>query len=304
MEPENPSVRYRTLVELLDMGATAEALEASRAVFESAPVKALLKAMHPDGYWLQKNQRTGRFLGDGVEYGSFGTTHFCLSYCAELGLDRRHPLVAKAAERYLGLQKKDGDWWLHLSCLFAYNIRTFIKLGYREDERVQKTVNLMLDKERLDGGYLCDIHEKPGKKPSKSCIRGAVKALVAFTELPEYREHERCRQLTDYFLNRNGIYKSNDHTCFVNDDIKRDSFPIIWRTNLWEILYALSKMGFGKDERLKDAWDVLSSRCNPDGRYILDYTPAQCPWKVGKAGEPNKWITFYCMLAAKYAGRI
>lgn len=303
LEPENPSVRYRTLVELLDMGGTGEDLDAKQAISESAPVKMLFKTMHPDGYWLQKNPQTGRSLGDGVEYGSFATTHFCLSYLAELGMDRSHPFVAKAAERYLSLQLEDGDWLRHFSCLYAYNIRTFIKLGYRGDERVQKAVDLMLNTKRLDGGYLCDMHEKPNKKPPKSCIRGSVKALLAFAELPEYQEHERCRQLADYFLNRNGIYRSKDHTRFVNDDIKRNSFPIIWRTNVWEVLYALSKMGFGRDERLKDAWEVLDSKQDSEGRYILDWTPGQCAWKVGKAGEPNKWITLYCMLAKKYAGQ-
>lgn len=188
LEPSDPSVRYRTLVELLDRSDTPEAREAQRLIPDSAPVKRLLGAMHPDGYWLQKKSGTGVLLGDGVEYGSFGTTHFCLSYCAESGLNREHPLVAKAAERYLSLQQADGDWWMHLSCLYAYNIRTFIMLGYREDER------------------------------------------------------------------------------------------------------------------LKDAWAVLDSRMDAEGLFKLCWTPKQSPWKAGKEGEPNKWVTLYCLLAKKHAG--
>jgi hypothetical protein len=303
LETENPSVRFRTLAELLDVGKTEEALESQHAIPASAPVKKLLDSMHPEGYWLQKNQRTGRILGDGVEYGSFGTTHFCLSYCAELGLDKANPLVAKAAERYMGLQREDGDWLGHYSCLYAYNVRTLIRLGYRGDEHVQKSINLMLNTARSDGGYLCDMHEKPGRKPPKSCIRGSVKTLLAFAELPEYWKNERCLALVDYFLGRHGIFSRKDPARFVNDDIKRNAFPIIWRANVWEILYALSKMGYGNDTRLHSAWDVLESRKDPEGRWRLDWTPTQCPWKVGKAGEPNKWITFYCMLAKKYAGR-
>lgn len=302
LEPSDPSVRYRALTELLDMGDTAEALEARRLIHESAPVKKVLGAMHPEGYWLQKNSRTGALIGDGVEYGSFATTHFCLSYCAEMGLSRTHPLVAKSAERYLSLQNDDGDWWYHLSCLYAYNIRTFVRLGYKEDERVQRAIKLMLNAERLDGGYLCDIHEKPDKKPPKSCIRGSVKSLLAFSELPEYWHHERCLRLVEYFLKRNAIFKSRDHTRFVNDDMKRDSYPVIWRTNIFEILYALSKMGHGKDTRLEDAWDVLNSRADAESRFKLDWTPKQCPWKIGKEGEPNKWVTLYCLLAKKHAG--
>lgn len=310
LEPDDPSVRYRALAELLDKGGMAEeeeakgyeAAEAKRAVADSEPVKRLMEAMHPDGYWLQKNYK-GEILGRDVEYGSFATTHFCLAYCAELGLDRSHPFVEKAASRYLSLQKRDGDWWERLSCLYCYNIRTFIMLGYRDDLRVQKAVDLMLDTRRTDGGYLCGLHEKGRGKPQKSCVRGASKALLAFAELPEYWDHPRCLELVDYFLNRNGIYRRNDRQRFVNKDMELDSFPITWRTNVWEILYGLAKMGYGKDERLTDAWKVLESRKDQGGRYLLGWTPAQSPWKAGKRGEPNKWITLYCLLAEKYCER-
>jgi len=198
------------------------------------------------------------------------------------------------------LQKDDGDWYEHLSCLYGYNIRTYIMLGYRDDGRVQKAINLMLNTIRSDGGYLCDLHEKGKGKRPKSCIRGATKALLAFSELPEYWSHERCLKLVDYFLGRNGIYKKSDPDRFVNKDVLSDSFPMIWRTNIWEILYALSKMGYGKDERLTKAWEVMESRKDASGRYLLEWTPALCPWKAGKRGEPNKWITLYCMLAEKF----
>ena len=60
-------------------------------------------------------------------------------------------------------------------------------------------------------------------------------------------------------------------------------------------------MGYGRDERLKDAWNVMERRRDAQGRYPLDMTPAQSPWKVGKTGEPNQCVTFYCLLAGKYA---
>lgn len=303
LEPGDPSVRYRALRELAGRDGAAETLEAKRAVLGSAPARKLLEAMHPDGYWLEKNRRTGRAVGDGVEYGSFDTTHFCLAYCAEMGLDRDHPLVGKAAERYLGMMGEDGDWYRHFSCLYAYNLRTYLLLGYRGDARLDRTIGLLLSTRRPDGGYLCDMHERPGRRPEKSCIRGSVKALTAFAELPEYWGHERCLALVDYFLGRHGIFRKDDHGRFVNGDMQRNTFPIVWRANVWEVLYALSRMGCGGDGRLDDAWDVMESRRDELGRYRLDWTPSQCPWKVGKRGEPSKWVTLYCLLAKHYAGR-
>jgi hypothetical protein len=267
----------------------------------SPQVMQILLKMHPDGYWLQQNQTTKRFVGDDVEYGSYATTHFCLSYLSELGLTKENHLVAKAAERYLNLQKDDGDWLQHLSCLYGFNIRTFIKLGYRNDSRIQKSIDLMLQTNRFDNGHLCDMHEKKSNK-KKSCIRGTAKVLLAFSELPEYWNNNRCISLISYFLDREAVYQRKDKGKFVNKDIFVNSFPTGWYTNLWEILYSLSKIGYGQDIKLKRAWNLLDGKLDVDGRMKLDWTPTKCIWKIGKKDENNEWLTFYVLLAKKYAG--
>jgi hypothetical protein len=301
LQDDEPSVRWRTLKELLDNDENLPDVQSAKsAILQSTPVCDLLAKMHPDGYWLQTNYKKAT-VGDDVLYGSFGSTHFCLAYLAELGMDRSQPEVAKAADRYLALQKPDGDWLNHYSCLLGYNIRTYVLLGYRDDPRIKRSIELMLQTVREDGGYLCDWHEGKYKtRQVKSCIRGSVKCLLAFAELPEYWDHPRCKQLVAYFLNRGGIYESNHPGVFVNKDMERFSFPITWRTNLWEVLYGLSKMGLGNDERLSAAWKELENRSDDKARYRLDWTPTECPWKVGLRGEYNKWITFYVLLAEKY----
>ncbi|MEE8323732.1 MAG: hypothetical protein V3R57_08945 [Candidatus Bathyarchaeia archaeon] len=302
LESEDPSVRYRTLVELLGCSLSDFDVQTCKnQITTSLPVKILLGKMHPDGFWLQKNPRTGKVVGDGVVYGAFATTHFCLSYLAELGMDRSHPQIAKAAERYLQLQKMDGDFYGHFSCLLGYNIRTFTMLGYKDDPRVKRSIDLLLNTKRLDGGYLCDIHEGKYKTKSvKSCIRGSVKALLAFSYFPEYWNHDRIKLLVHYFLFRDGIFKSTKLMELVNKDMERNSFPIEWRANVFEILLSLGRMGYGKDRRLERAWKLLDVKRDSEGRYLLDWTPRQSPWRIGKRNASNKWITFYAYLAHKW----
>jgi len=302
LEESDPSVRYRTLTELLHKPSDGVQVQAARkAIMDGQQAQRIFKKMHPDGYWLQKKSSTGQLIGDGVEYGSFATTHFVLSYLAELGFTVQDPRVAKAADRYLNLQQADGDFWMHLSCLYSYNIRTFIMLGLRDDARVQRAVDMMLATAREDGGYLCDLHEGKYKtRDVKSCIRGSVKALLAFAELPEYWQHPRCLQLIDYFLQRGGVFKRGKPDQPVNDDIVRTSYPIIWRASITELLYGLAKMGYGNDQRLSPAWDILESKRDTDGRYILDWTTTSALLKAGKRGEPNKWVTLYALLAKQF----
>ncbi len=307
LEESDPSVRFRTLTELLDVPlADTEAMAARKAIPTSYQVQQLLETMHPAGYWLQTDPRTLRTVGDEVEYGKFATTHFCLAYLAEMGMDRSHPKVGLAAERYLNLQKADGDWGSHFSCLFGYNIRTFLMLGYRGDKRLERSIDLLENSSRGDGGYLCDMHEAKGsRRAPKSCIRGSLKALAAFAALgPAYWKHQSCAKLLQYFLDREGIYQREELLTPVNKDVVTMLFPFHWRAGLVEVLYYLSMMGYGHDRRLKRAWAILASKTEPDGRFILEWTPTQSAWKVGKRGAGNKWMTLYALLARKAAGAI
>lgn len=303
LETSDPSMRYRTYTELLGYSITAEqGLDYQREISSSIAAQKIFTRMHPDGYWLYKKKGSSQLVGDGVEYLSSATTHYCLAYLSEMGMTRENPVIEKAAERYLNLQSPDGDWYQHLSCLFGYNLKTYIKLGYRDDHRINKTIKLLVDSVRSDNGYLCEIHEKKSnRKPVKSCIRGSVKALEAFTELGEaYWQHPSCIRLVDYFLDRNGIYKRGKPEEYVNKDVQLLIYPFLWSSGFLQILYCSSKMGYGNDGRLKKVWELLESKKDSSGKFPLDWTPTQCPWKVGTQGKENKWVTFYAYLAEKY----
>jgi hypothetical protein len=306
LEEENPSVRYRTLTELLDRDSDdPEAIQAKALIPSSKPVKRILSKMDPAGYWLHFDKRKGRgvWVGDGVEYRDFVTTHFNLAFLAELGMDREDERVSLAAERYLGLQKLDGDFMDHYSCLYAYNLRTFIMMGYRDDARIQKIVDLMVGTERYDGGYLCDKHEgKHEDRPTKSCIRGSLKALTAFAALPELWNSPRCEELVSYFLKRRVCFRMKRPSKLVVWDIRSTIFPFVWTASLLEALYALSTLGYGKRHELTKAWGLLESKKDKEGKYILDWTPSRprSYFQPGKRREANKWITLYAYLALKH----
>jgi len=303
LESSDPSIRFRTQTELLETKFTSEELEREfDQIYQSTPVKNIFAKMHPDGYWLRKKSGTKEWIGAGVEYMSASTTHYCLAYLSELGLTREHPLIKKASERYLSLQAEDGDWFWHLSCLQGYNIKTFLRFGYREDEHLKKSIKLLINSSRFDGGFLCDMHEKrPGLKRPKSCIRGSTKALEAFAELGEdFWNLPVCLDLCTYFLNRNLIFTMRDKSRLVNQDFSCLFFPFIYYAGLLQLLYSLSKMGYGNDERLAEAWELLEKKKFRNGRYPLERTPTNSPWKVGEIGLENKWVTFYAYLAKKY----
>jgi hypothetical protein len=285
LESKSPSIRYRTEREML--GKTPN-VDLRIEIVESKPVQKIFSKMHPDGFWLHRDK------GDGIDYAMSSSTHFVLSYLAELGLDKSNEIVNLAVSRYLDLPEQ--DFQTKQSCLYAHNLRTFILMGYRVDDRIRKRVETLLENVRHDGGYLC-IRKNFSEK-TKSCIRGTIKALMAYSELPELWEHESCQRTVQYFLNRNIYFKHPD----LSEKIRGGMgtiFPFAISSSLLEPLYALSKMGYGKHPALKDAWEQLEKRKTIDGKYILDWHPPSL-FTPGKKKEPNEWVTFYAILAKKF----
>jgi len=301
LEEENPSIRYRTMRELQELPESDPNLQlAKKQISSYQPVKNMLEAMHPEGYWEQINPRSKKSYGKDVEY-MRDTTHFILAYLAELGMTREDPKIEKAANRYLSLQQPDGDFFRHFSCLYGFNIRTFMLLGFKDDPRLKKTINLMKKSIRYDNGYLCDTHEgKRKRRPVKSCVRGSAKVLYSLGELPELWDESFSKKIVEYFLNRNILYQTTNPETYVRKDAGLTMFPFYWGFGLIDVLLPLAKMGYGHDPRMESAWNLLALHKTEEGKYILDSIRKSKYWKFEKRGLVNKWITFYAYLCLKY----
>jgi len=306
LEESEPSVRYRALRELLDrLQNDPEVLAAKAQIPASEPVRKLFAKMHPDGYWLYQGK------GAGVDYRWPNSTHLTLGYLAELGMDRSDERIARAVDRYLTLPpvaqdrprwEHPPDYRNHQSCLYAYNLRSFVMLGYRDDPRIEERVQVLLSDTRWDGGYLCDRDSFSPR--TKSCIRGSTKALSCFAALPELWGTRRCQQVVEYFLRRRVLYRMSPPDQLIRDELVRLQFPFLFWGNLLEPLHALSRMGYGKHPALADAWERLASKRDAEGRYPLEEQHSAAWVKSGKVGEPNKWTTLYAYMALKDAASV
>jgi hypothetical protein len=302
LEKNDPSIRYRYLTEYLgEKESNPDVREAKKEIKESKPVVRIFKKMHPDGYWLHRGK------GAGIEYASSASTHYVLSYLAELGMRKDDKRIEKAVERYLSLVSPDTpdpapwqippDYRNHQSCLYAMNLRTFQILGYGNDKKIAVRKSILLEDNRFDGGYLCD---RPSfTETTKSCIRGSIKALMAYSQYPDLWNHQRCKDLVAYFLKRRVAYKMANPTELIRGEMFSLMFPFIHNGNLIEPLYALSKMGYGKRPELTDCWEQLERKMLHDGRMPIDRAPVTI-FKSGEKGKPNKWITFYAYMALKF----
>ena len=293
LEESNPSVRYRTLTELLGRDAAEPDCAETKARIASSPaVEAIFAAMTPDGGFRHGNRDK--------RYGDVFSGMRALDYLAELGMTRTDPRVARAVECYLKLQQDDGDFRRHYSCVYGHNLRMLVRLGYGGDERVERTRRLLLLSQRHDGGYLCDLKHRsrnaanPAAK--KSCVDGTVSALLAFSEMPELWGSPQCSALVNYFLKRD--------ICFRTDDMEtplpgmtETAFPFSWKGRLLPTLYSLSRMGHGNHPKTRRAWELLEKHRDEQGRYRTALAPSTPHLREVAKGKASKWVTFYAYLA-------
>ncbi|MCP4760179.1 MAG: hypothetical protein GY870_00260 [archaeon] len=300
LEPSNPSIRYRTLTEIQDYSKShSEVQQTYSEILNWKSVLGIKKAMQPDGFWQVKVEK-GKIIGKGTHYRTFNTTHWVLGYLAEYGLTRKEDFIELAANRYLNLQKKDGDFLRHFSCLYGLNLHTFAKLGFESDPRIKKTLELVFSSVRHDNGYLCDIHEgkKRKGKPVKSCYRGCLKVLFGLGEYPSTWKHPSVKKLVDYFLNRELIFKTTGKLLVVKN-AGLMVFPFTYREGLIEVLYPILKMGYKNHPKIRRAWKIFESKKTAENKFLLDWNAPNKYLKPGKRGEINKWITFYAYLLYK-----
>jgi len=296
LEGEDPSIKYRTLTELVGLDANDPQVQTvQRRIPGNNAVDLLFSAMAEDGSWQygyrDQMSRYLKFLSA------------TLSYAAELGLTVHDERVARAVRHLFSMQQQDGDFHRHYSCYNGLLLRALNRLGCAEAEETRLLRKLVLRSIRHDGGSHCDMRPRRGRTapgPHKSCIKGALKSLLAFAEDRELSRTEECDHLAEYFLRRRLIFRSDDPGVPVVNELTKLSFPITYHPALLEPLYALSMLGYATRDELEDAWIILAGKADDDARLSLERSLNWNHLFCGIRGRQSKWLTLYGAIVEKY----
>ena len=303
LEPDNPSVRYFTLRDLLGKNGNDREIRSARAaIMQSAPIKKILAAQKRDGYWFKPGH------GYSPKYKS---TVWQILFLAELGADGKHPQVQRGCEYLLEhAQSANGGFSASanavpsgaIHCLNGNLIWALVTLGYANDERVQRAVDWLagaITGEDFDAfnsltpgpGFQCGVNDK------QPCAWGAVKALRALNALPKKLETTRVKKATamavEFLFNRDLAKADYPNTGRVSGEWFRFGFPLSYTSDVLETLLALTDTGVGDDPRLKNAVDLVLSKQDADGRWAMKHSlNGNGMWtNIEVKGKPSKWIT-------------
>lgn len=296
LDPENPPIRYRALVELLERpAAEIEIVQAYRAISGWLPIARLLALQKKDGYWVQRDYYIPKHT----------STFWVLSLLTDLGLTKEDDHIRRGCDFLFAHQWEDGqfhrrrkffgrgiDWEERAEpCTQARIIRLLIQAGYGDDPRTRAAIRWMLETQRKDAMWLC------GHAHGKGCLRATLdflQAAVLDSDTAALLETTRAAQVVCSLLMERNMGRYHVEAAWEVLIYPYYGYSIISALN------TLAKLGYPlENPHVRMAVDYLLSRRLPDGRWPLDIYPSRTPMDFGKPGEPNKWLTLDAILALK-----
>lgn len=278
LEEDNPGVRVRALTGLCGLPDDDPQVSAARdLVIRWLDAARDLSWMEEDGLRLRLN----------------------LTAMAESGLARGNLPIESLVDRLLN-QVDDvncGDFIL---------LRALVMLGYGADPRVERSLARAAEAQLPDGGWLCLHRLNKMARTPKSCIKANMHALLLAGEMSERGLHfPGIEELVGYFLRRRLFYRTNSPSrlvleCRPGYRMTDAYFPIeIQRVGLPLLLKALADTGVGRAPELAEAWRILESKSDAQGRTKLEGTLAKSYLPKERVGRPGKWVTLYALLARR-----
>lgn len=279
---EAPEVKYRTMIELLDMPKDGtEVKMAYDILLSSKRLNLVMDKFSLNKKWEDVN---------------------ALLALTEFGLTREDVPIDGYVERVI---KKLN---MSMKCAKTLLLRNLVSLGYYGHPWVQEQIPLVFSAVRQDGTLRClDKGKKTNdsRLPDMGCYRQTTTCLLLAAELKKAGVIlPQFEPLINFYISHGVLFRPDAPEKVIVKDMAGTFYPIDHvHMGLQMIMYGLSILGAAKHPNCKKAWALLDSKKDAEGKYILTESFAEPYFDVGAAGKPNKWVTLYALLTEKYRTR-
>ncbi|MGA7228584.1 MAG: hypothetical protein WBZ45_10305 [Acidimicrobiia bacterium] len=288
----DPAIRWQVLRDLTD--ASPEEVGAERGRVEHEGWGARLLALEDeDGLWDGGACFPGTYRG-GEPGQPWTATMHTLQTLQILGLDpasesarRAIPLVAENCRwEHAGQRYFDGEVE---PCINGRAIETGAHFGVD----VSAIVKRVLSERLTDGGWNCEV-ENGSVRTSFDTTINVLDGLLEYERTGESSDAVReARHSGEKYLLERALFRRRS-TGEVADQAYLDfAFPYYWHYDVLRALDYFRRSGADPDSRMSEAVEVVRSKRQPDGRWLLDRIhPGRVFFDIeARVGEPSRWNT-------------
>ncbi|MCC6804080.1 MAG: hypothetical protein IT319_14455 [Anaerolineae bacterium] len=303
------AIRWQVMQDLL--GAPADEVAAERAKIASEGWGAQLLAMQgADGTWAGAAWNRG-----------WNSTMHVLMLLRDMGLDPASDQARRALKRVREHVKWQGWEADEGNPFFAGETEPCINgqvgaTGAYFGQDVRGIIDRLLGERLADGGWNCEA-ENGSTRSSFNTTICVLEALLEyelqFGSSPEVTEARLRGQ--EYLLERRLFRRKStgevigydrkdgrggqDHPVFT-----RFAFPTWWHYDVLRGLEYLRRAGVAPDERVNEAVELVASKRDSEGRWLLEVQyPGTMPLEIdGGVGKPSRWNTLRALRVLNWYG--
>jgi hypothetical protein len=290
----DPAIRWQVLRDLVHAPADVVAAERARVASEGWGAR-LLALQGEDGQWAGGACFPGNFKWSDENHGQPWTSTLpTLQLLHDLGIDPDSDRMRRA----VALVKQHCRWEHAGQPFFSGEVEPCINgrtvtLGVYFGLDVDGMVARLLGEQLEDGGWNCEV-ENGSVRSSFATTINVLEGLLAYERATRgSAESIAARRRGEEYLLERKLFRRKSTGEVVNPAWLQLSFPVRWQYDILRALEYFRSVGDMPDSRIREAIDVLRSKQQPDGTWLLEKTH---PGKIHFAledgdGQPSRWNT-------------
>jgi hypothetical protein len=295
----DPAIRWQVLHDVVHVPAEVVAAERARVAAEGWGAR-LLALQGEDGQWAGGACFPARSFNwkDEDEGQPWTSTLPTLQLLHDFGVDPSSDRVRRAVA-----QVREHCRWEHAGQPFfegevepCINGRT-VALGIYFDQDVQGVIDRLLGEQLEDGGWNCEA-ENGSVRSSFATTINVLEGLLAYERATggSTKSVVARRRGEEYLLERKLMRRKSTGE-LVNPAWLQFSFPTHWHYDVLRALDYFRTSGDVPDSRMDEAIELLRSKQQPDGKWLLENThPGEVHFALEEGdGRPSRWNTLRAM---------
>jgi hypothetical protein len=305
----DPAIRWQVLRDLADAPAEVVAAERARVATEGWGAR-LLDLQGKDGQWaggaLFPARTAESGSGEQPKGQPWTATAYSLVNLHDFGVDPHTDRVRRAVA-----QVREHCRWEHAGQpFFDGEVEPCINgmvvvLGVYFDQDVDGVVARLLGEQLEDGGWNCEVENGSVRSSFHTTIR-VLEGLLAYERAKRgSAESVAARRRGEEYLLERRLIRRKSTGAVVTPAWLQFSFPTRWRYDVLRGLEYFRAVGDPPDRRVDEAIDLLRSKQQSDGTWLLENThPGAVHFALEDGdGRPSRWNTLRALRVLRWYER-